>query len=819
MPLLALLATTLLAPLPQAPDRIDQVTIEGRFGILHVVRELDLDVVARRSLDGGLQEVDVLVDAADRELLERAGLPHRTAIRDVPAFYRSRFSEVQLPAGSLGSTLSPPFAGGGIGGYYTYAEMVAVFDQVAAAHPGIVAPKVSLGTTVEGEDIWAWKVSDNPGTDEAEPEVRIDAMHHPREMMSAHSVLWFLLHLTEEYGNDPLATHLVDERELWFVPVVNPDGMLFNEVDEPGGGGLWRKNRRDNGDASFGVDLNRNYGFQWGLDDLGSSPIPESEIYRGPAPISEPETQAMDAFMAARSFDLAISVHSFSNVLIHPWGYTQDLIPEFQNYVALSTHATEVNGYDIGTVVQTLNYTVNGVTADHEEGFYGTYSVSPEVGSASDGFWPATSRMVPIAEDTLAMYQRLCLAADVSVVVDGIAPTDAGDGDGFPEPGETVALDVDLRNVGIAGGGAPIELDVAVLGPHASVVGGPTSVPALASLGAASAAAPGVSIHANAPAGAIVDLELLVNAEGWTQRIPVAIDVGVPRTLVRDDVELDRGWTAGVPGDDAQTGLWERGDPIGTFTGTGEPASPSLDSTPDPGVLCWTTGNGGESAGTDDVDDGETTLLSPPFDLAGLATARVSYARWYALLSEQDDAFEVALSNDGGDTWTVLEQVDRNENAWRTVSFRAEQVLPLTDRMQLRFVAEDDPNNSIVEAAVDDLIVETFDTAPRLTLYGAPLLGGLAQLGVNGSVGAAYGLYVAVGAGQLAFPGIGGELLLDPGTTTLVTLGLLDPSGAALLDVPLPTNPAWSGNELHLQGLHFDGASFAFTNAASLAFP
>ena len=100
--------------------------------------------------------------------------------------------------------------------------------------------------------------------------------------------------LLDGYGIDPRLTRLVDTRELWVVPMLNPDGHVFQEQlaasptwAPPG----WRKNRRHNSDVSYGVDLNRNYDFSWGADDAGSSPDENDETYRGPSAFSEPETQ------------------------------------------------------------------------------------------------------------------------------------------------------------------------------------------------------------------------------------------------------------------------------------------------------------------------------------------------------------------------------------------------------------------------------------------------------------------------------------------------------------------------------------------------
>ena len=130
------------------------------------------------------------------------------------------------------------------------------------------------------------ELSDHPGVDEGEPEVLITSVHHAREPAGLTTVLYTLWYLLEQYGADPEVTYLLDHRRLFVVPVLNPDGYVYNETTNPNGGGYWRKNRRNNG-GSFGVDLNRNYGYEWGYDDVGSSPSPSSETYPGPAPFSD----------------------------------------------------------------------------------------------------------------------------------------------------------------------------------------------------------------------------------------------------------------------------------------------------------------------------------------------------------------------------------------------------------------------------------------------------------------------------------------------------------------------------------------------------
>src|SRR5690606_27290450 len=152
---------------------------------------------------------------------------------------------------------------------------------------------------------------DHPGVDEGEPEALYTGVHHAREPGSMMAVLYFMYYLAEQYETNPEVRDLVDERRLFFVPVVNPDGYVVNETTDPDGGGMWRKNLRDNGDGSFGVDVNRNYGYEWGYDDVGSSPLPGSETYRGPAPFSEPEIVALRDFLeGGRRVSMAFNYHT-----------------------------------------------------------------------------------------------------------------------------------------------------------------------------------------------------------------------------------------------------------------------------------------------------------------------------------------------------------------------------------------------------------------------------------------------------------------------------------------------------------------------------
>src|SRR3712207_1099845 len=161
-----------------------------------------------------------------------------------------------------------------------------------------IASKRVLGKTYQGRDIVAVKISDNVGTDESEPEVLFDANHHAREHLTVEQALYLLNQFTSGYAGDTRVRNIVNSRELWFIPMVNPDGVEYDIAT--GSYRSWRKNRQPNtGSTAIGTDLNRNWGWQWGCCG-GSSGTFSSETYRGPSAFSAPETQRVRDFVNSR---------------------------------------------------------------------------------------------------------------------------------------------------------------------------------------------------------------------------------------------------------------------------------------------------------------------------------------------------------------------------------------------------------------------------------------------------------------------------------------------------------------------------------------
>jgi hypothetical protein len=344
------------------------------------ILKLHLDIVKLKPK----QYVEMVTDREEVEELKALGYQIQIVHEDLVGFYQSRLDRTK-----------------DMGGYHTYSEVNVALDSMHTLYPSLTTGRMNLGYSLEGREIWAFKISDNPDVDEEEPEVFYNSLIHAREPMGMEVLLYFMWYLLENYGTDSLATYLVDNRELWFVPVINPDGYEYNRQIAPDGGGMWRKNRRNCGGGDWGVDLNRNFGYMWGYDDYGSSSDCSDQTYRGSAPFSEPETQMIRDFINSRNFVMCLDNHTFGMLLIYPWCYDQFYTPHHQLFVAIAESMAVFNGHDIGTAWELL-YPVNGGSVDWEYG--DTISkpmilaISPEIGTDYDGFWPPPERILPLCE-------------------------------------------------------------------------------------------------------------------------------------------------------------------------------------------------------------------------------------------------------------------------------------------------------------------------------------------------------------------------------------------------------------------------------------
>ncbi len=216
--------------------------------------------------------------------------------------------------------------------YHTAEEIAYEIDSIANDYSAITVLDTIGYSTVDSLQIFALKISDNPLLDEDEPSILYIGGHHAEEILGIEICMYMISDLLTRYGVDSAATYWIDNREIWFVPLMNPEGqgVVMTGLDT-----IWRKNKRDNNNNGFfdlaydGVDLNRNYDFYW---TEGGSSDPPDEFYRGPYSFSENENRAIRDLAFREEFTFCITYHSarygLTEVIYYPWhwsgGYSAD---------------------------------------------------------------------------------------------------------------------------------------------------------------------------------------------------------------------------------------------------------------------------------------------------------------------------------------------------------------------------------------------------------------------------------------------------------------------------------------------------------------
>jgi hypothetical protein len=298
--------------------------------------------------------------------------------------------------------------GRSMGGFLTWDELSVWMDDLHDTYPSITSAPTSIGDTYEGRPQAVVKISSNNDfwfDDPALPNVWYDGLIHSREPVTMQNICSFMLWLCENYDGNGFcslqATWLLDHREIWCLPCNNVDGYVYNQTTSPGGGGMHRKNRNTSAGGD-GVDLNRNWSVAWGGE--GSSSSPSSETYCGTGPLSESETANIDAFWQDHIPAEVHSSHSYGNILIYPWGWTDEPTTHAAEY---STHGGIMSSWGTGDPhgpAYSLSYPASGNTRDHAYAVYGAMSWNHETGSDYAGFWPDPVETVKLTRRNLRSY-------------------------------------------------------------------------------------------------------------------------------------------------------------------------------------------------------------------------------------------------------------------------------------------------------------------------------------------------------------------------------------------------------------------------------
>ncbi|RDG33949.1 M14 family metallopeptidase [Streptomyces corynorhini] len=388
---LAATATTAAA----GPPRPGATTAVGERD----TRQYEIQLHATSATRTALARTGVSVDESDSERVVVSAGPGQLAELRALGYEPTALDAVPDRAGD--GVVTPYDFPPGDSAYHNYARMTAEINSVVAAHPTLASQRV-IGTSYEGRNIVAIKISRNVAVDENEPEVLFTHHQHAREHLTVEMALYLLKELTSGYGTDARITTLLDTREIWIIPDLNPDGGEYDIATGSYRG--WRKNRQPNsGSTAVGTDLNRNWAYRWGCCG-GSSGTTSSETYRGSAAESAPEVKVVANFVRGRvvggvqQIKAAIDFHTYSELVMWPYGYTTATTAagltadDRDAFATVGRKMAASNGY---TAQQSSAlYITDGSIDDWLWGthkiFAYTYEMYPRT-SSSGGFYPPAS--------------------------------------------------------------------------------------------------------------------------------------------------------------------------------------------------------------------------------------------------------------------------------------------------------------------------------------------------------------------------------------------------------------------------------------------
>jgi hypothetical protein len=362
-------------------------------------------------------EVDVLIEDVTKYYQDQ-NLKTKNSEKAIGCEGSSSNEEIETPTN---------FQLGTMGGYYKYQEFLDELDAMASQYPNLITVKAPISDTltIEGRPLYFVKISDNANTDEAETEVMYSAIHHAREPASLSQLIFYMWYMLENYDTSDEVQYLVDNLEMYFVPMINPDGYYYNETTDPNGGGMHRKNRRNVGTSNKGVDLNRNYPYQWGTTGVDFDM--DDDTYPGTAAFSEAETQNMKKFVQTHNFAAAFNTHTYGDLILFPIGATDnEFAADHDHFQLIGNHMAEESGF----VAQKSSglYPASGDSDDWAYLDHGVHAMTPEVGPS---FWPASNEIDGICKGTTVMNKRMAHLALNYALTHNVDPNSVEDMSGY----------------------------------------------------------------------------------------------------------------------------------------------------------------------------------------------------------------------------------------------------------------------------------------------------------------------------------------------------------------------------------------------------
>jgi carboxypeptidase T len=346
----ALIASSVAAPsLIQVPN--DAVNRK-------ILRDLDLDYACTGSTPEHLNFV------LDEEALQKLGKRR--------VFKRELMKASQIILSNTEVQFEKIVGQDDLGVYHNFDEMVVELEDTVNQFPGLASLEVGA-STYEGRSVYVLTLTDSSSTQEKTPFL-ITGTHHAREWISTEVPLAFIQYMVNGFGNNDIVTELLKTSTFVIVPMLNPDGGVYSRQKSR----MWRKNRNKvKGKMTKGIDNNRNYPYKWG--GRGASASGWSQTYRGPKAASEIETQLVINLQEQHGFKAAVSFHSYSELILWPWGYTNKIQTTDHDIFRLHGNKMgEIMGYR--PMQASGLYEASGIFDDTLYATYGVLAYTVELG-------------------------------------------------------------------------------------------------------------------------------------------------------------------------------------------------------------------------------------------------------------------------------------------------------------------------------------------------------------------------------------------------------------------------------------------------------
>ncbi len=648
----------------------------------------------------GIGVLEIQISRIKLADLATIGVPHDTLIPDLQAHLDQQNQEMQAIRAAQAREKPEGFQRGAsvhdddwFATYRTLDEIQAYTQNIVDLRPDLASIAV-IGQSWEGRDMHSITISgpdtpDNPVAERAA--IFIFSTVHAREWIAPMTTCYIASKLVSDYDTDDQVRMLLDRARVVVVPIGNPDGYLFTWSDER----FWRNTRRDNGDGTFGVNINRNWGYEWGNE--GSSGNTSSTNYRGTHAFSEPETRALRDLAHGLGDKIVahIDYHSYSQLIMWPYGYREGVVTPEPYATIFESIATQMAdtifdttgaGYD---PIQSIDlYAAAGNSKDWFFGELNRISYTVELRNHSS-FTPPASDIHPCA---LENYEAFRVFVEQSIIPQRIAHVPAG---------SHRITDPDPVRLFLLSGFDPAFAEYAHM--HTRVPGADsytTTQMTTDQTGTYVAHFPDIACNEQIEYYFTVeqfDGTITTLPEDWSTSPYTSIATSMV-VHYADSFELEGGWIPRQPTDMATAGFWQRAIPSATSH------APGADHTPD-GSYCWITdARTGPSPDDFDVDGGITSLLSPRF--SATESSVLTFWYWLGPLEERFDNATVLLSNDDGLTWRSAGAMPRRQRSeWVRHEVRIADFIEPSHDMRAKFLAADRRDDHTVEVAIDDVAV------------------------------------------------------------------------------------------------------------------